>query len=281
MKPKPCLIVALLLLQGVARAHGPDHETILLLTAELGKRPGDPELLLQRGERLRVHGDLAAARLDFQSCLTAVPDSSPARLRLAMVLRDLGESAEALSLLDSIVGNPRTNLTALATRADLLCRTGRHQEAVADYDAILTRTGTPRPDLYLDRARAILAAGTNSETLALAGIDEGLRRLGPVPSLQLFALDLDQARGAWREALTRLDALQAGSTRKERWLYRRGEILRTAGRHAEARREYQRALAAIDALPERLRRTIATGELRTDIEARLAAGTAATEGSNP
>ncbi len=266
------LSVLLLLVGAPGQAHGPDHEVIQALTAELEKRPGDPEILLQRGERLRVHGDLAAARLDFQASLHAAPDSNHARLRLAMVLRDLGESSGSLALLDALLGVQRTNLPALATRADLLGRIGRHQEAVLDYDTLLQRPGITRPDLYLDRARAVLAADTNAAPKALEGIDEGIRRLGPVPSLQLFALDLEERRGATSEALKRLDELLAGSTRKERWWYRRGEILRAAGRPREAQAEYRRALAAIESLPERLQRTMAIGELRQEIDARLAAG---------
>lgn len=274
------ITLLLLLASAPSRAHGPDHEVIQALSAELALRPNDPELLLQRGDRFRVHGDLAAARLDFENCLKAVPDSNHARLRLAMVLRDLGESSESLALLDTLLGVQRTNLPALATRADLLTRIGRHQEAVQDYDALLHRPGIIRPDLYLDRARAILAADTNAAPKALEGIDEGIQRLGPVPSLQLFALDLEEKRGAISEALRRLDLLLAGSTRKERWWYRRGEILRTAGRFKEAQAEYRRALAAIESLPDRLQRTMATGELRREIEARLAANPTAT-GSSP
>lgn len=278
----PYLLVGLLILLAAPsiQAHGPDHDVIQSLTAELVLRPGDPELLLQRGERFRVHGDLPAARLDFQACLQAMPDSNHARLRLAMVLRDLGESSESLALLDTLLGSQRTNLPALATRADLLTRVGRHQEAVLDYDTLLQRPGIIRPDLYLDRARAVLAADTNAAPRALEGIDEGIRRLGPVPSLQLFALDLEERRGATSEALKRLDVILAESTRKERWWFRRGEILRAAGRPREARTEYRRALSAIESLPDRLQRTLATGELRREIEARLAANPTAT-GSSP
>ncbi len=269
----PHLLVGLLLLLAAPsiQAHGPDHEVIQLLTAELEKHPDDPEILLQRGERLRAHGDLAAACLDFQASLRAAPESNHARLRLAMVLRDLGQSSDSLALLDALLGSHRTNLPALATRADLLSRIGRHQEAVLDYDTLLQRPGISRPDLYLDRARAILAADTNAAPKALAGIDEGIRRLGPVTSLQLFALDLEERRGATAEALKRLDVLLAGATRKERWWYRRGEILRAAGRPREAQAEYRRALAAIESLPERLQRTMAISELRRETEARLAA----------
>jgi predicted RNA polymerase sigma factor len=61
---------------------------------------------------------------------------------------------------------------------------------------------------------------------------------------------------------------------------RRGDILRNAQRATEAKEAYRRALKALDALPERLRRTIASEELRRELGARLAGNTPNT-GTSP
>ncbi len=253
-----------------ARAHGPDHEVIVALTAELARNPGDAELLLHRGERYRSHGDLASARLDFQAALSNNPACHPARLRLALVARDQDQLPESLRLLDQTLANQPTNLLARVARADVLIRSGRPGEAIPEYDRILAESPQPRPDLFLSRSRTILAHDTNGWARALDGIEDGIRRLGPVPSLQLHALELEERGGRVDAALARIDSIMEGMDRRERWLARRGDVLLAAGRPREARAEYQRALAALDRLPERLRRTIASEELRRELDAKLA-----------
>lgn len=254
-----------------AQAHGPDDEVILALSADLALHPGDVQLHLNRGERYRSHGDLTNARIDFEAALSNNPSCQPARLRLALVARDQDRLPEALQLLDRTLAAEGTNLLARAVRADVLVRSGRPADAVIEWDQVIAGSHSPRPDLYLSRARTILAADNNEWRRALGGIDEGLRRLGPVPALQRYALELEEGSGETTAAVRRVDAIMEGVERNERWLTRRGDILATAGRLIDARKDYRRALAALDRLPERLRRTIASEELRRELEAKLAA----------
>lgn len=261
-------------------AHGPDHVFILSLTEELTRQPGNADLLLQRGERYRSHGDLASARTDLEAALASNPSLQPARLRLALVARDQDRLDEALTLLDTTLAAESTNLLARATRADVRVRAGRPAEAIPDFDRVLADSSHPRPELFIARARAVLSADTNAFSRALDGINEGIAQLGPVPSLQMLALDIEERSGNIDGALRRLDTLMAGMERKERWLMRRGDILRNAQRATEAKEAYRRALKALDALPERLRRTIASEELRRELGARLAGNTPNT-GTSP
>jgi tetratricopeptide (TPR) repeat protein len=159
-------------------------------------------------------------------------------------------------------------------------RAGRPAEAIPDFDRVLADSSHPRPELFIARARAVLSADTNAFSRALDGINEGIAQLGPVPSLQMLALDIEERSGNIDGALRRLDAVMAGMERKERWLMRRGDILRNAQRATEAKEAYRRALKALDALPERLRRTIASEELRRELGARLAGNTPNT-GTSP
>ena len=112
---------------------------------------------------------------------------------------------------------------------------------------------------------------------ALRGLDEGLRRLGPLTTLQLFAIDFELANNRYEAALARLETITAQSPRKEPWLARRGEILEQAGRAAQARLAYEQALAAIESLPARHRTTEATAKLEAQIRAALARGNALVE----
>jgi len=262
-------------LRATLLAHGPDHEVVSRLTEELRKDPANVRLLLDRGERLRSHGDLEAARTDFVEALRIDPGFQPARVRLALVERSSGRTNEALALLDETIRREPDHLLALSARADLRVRSGTPAAALADYDEVIRRSKPARPELYLARARAQLAASTNAAPAALAGLEEGIRAIGPSPALESMALDLERRCGDTRAALRRIDALAAMSDRKERWLAERGDVLSEAGRQAEAVASYRAAIAAIDRLPERQRRTIATGELRSELEAKTNPGNAA------
>jgi predicted negative regulator of RcsB-dependent stress response len=98
----------------------------------------------------------------------------------------------------------------------------------------------------------------------LIGLDEGIKRLGPLVTLQLTAIDLELRRRNYNAALARLDEITSQSDRKETWLVRRGEILKLAGRQEEARAAFNAALVAIESLPPQRRqsRAVTTLQLR-------------------
>ena len=100
-------------------------------------------------------------------------------------------------------------------------------------DAALEATARPTPELYLQAAGALEAAGRSAE--AAVRLDAGLVRLGPAVSLELAAIDLDVRRGAVDSALARIDAAAGRSRRPERWIARRTQVLESAGRCEEAR----------------------------------------------
>lgn len=274
-------VLAALLAGGRAGAHGNDFEMIFSLTQELAKRPGDAGLLLERAEVWRAHGELDVARQDLEAALAAQPRFQPARVRLAMVARDQGRLEEALTLLDTAALAEPGQPFIRSVRSGVYLRLGRPAAAVSDLDAILSSDVEPAPELYLDRARAQLAMAKPDTNAVVRGLDQGIDRMGPVPSLHLMALDLEEQSGQVEAALLRIERLTKESARKERWLERRGDVLMKAGRAAEAAKAWEEALAAIDALPERQRRTVATTEQRASIEAKLAVAKANGKTSSP
>ena len=244
---------------------------IVAITLEIAKNPKEPGLLLERAEVYRAHGDLATARRDIQAALDIKPDFHPARVRLALVARDEGQLEESLRLLGLVVEAQPNQPFARSVRSDVLRRLNRHAEAVADLDAILANPDVePIPQLYLDKARSQLAMPSPETNAVIAGIDKGLGRLGPVPSMLMLALELEEQSGRLDDALRRMDALIKDAPRKEFWLDRRGDILLRAGRKGDALKTFGEAISRIDALPERQRLTVATTELRASIEAKLA-----------
>ena len=118
----------------------------------------------------------------------------------------------------------------------------------------------PRPELFLERA-----ALHGSPREAIRSLDAAIARIGPVHTLQLRALQLEESAGLIDSALVRLEAIADHSERKETWLKRRGDLLVRAGRGREALHSYTEALAAIAALPAWLRESPDTLQLVAEL----------------
>jgi predicted negative regulator of RcsB-dependent stress response len=150
--------------------------------------------------------------------------------------------------------------------------------AAEDYSRAIAYSSQPSPELYLERAQALTAEGGTYLDTALKGLEQGIQKLGPLVTLQLYAIDVELKRKQFDAALKRLDKVAAQSPRKETWLARRGEILQQAGRGEEAREAYRAALKAMDTLPPSRRQVPAMIELEKRL--RLAIDPQAGSGSS-
>src|SRR5262249_15960146 len=141
-------------------------------------------------------------------------------------------------------------------------------DAVKDYAVAVEAVTTAEPDFYLEQRDAQSAAGVSWQP-QLASLELGLRRLGPVPSLEDAALDIELRAKAWDGALGRLERQASGAARQERWHYRRGLILAQAGRKEQAIAAFRASMDAIDKLPPALRNHRATLSLAEEVPREL------------
>ena len=257
------------------------HEEIEVQVAEITRRlSGEPEnatLLLRRGELHRLHRDWSAALADYGRAIELDPDLRIVHLSTGRLFLDADLPGPALAALDRFIAAVPGHGEAHILRARAFLRFDRKLDAAAELtrgiDLEWSRPGSrrPRPDDYMDRARALASVGGEHVDAALRGLDDGARKLGGAISLQLLALDIEVSHRRWDAALERLSAIEALSPRKEKWLARRGEVLLEAGRPREAREALESALEAIAALPDHCRGTRAMSELGARIREVLAA----------
>lgn len=263
-------------LGGTASYGHPDIELqILHTTREIALEPRTGRLYLKRGELHRIHQDWELAESDFRRAAEVGPDLPEAEFHLARVLLDTGRAQEALSGVGRFLERRPGHVAGLVLRARTRAVLGRAEEAVADWNLAIAGAfeggGAPTPAYYLERAALLESLGRT--TTAIAGLEDGLERLGRPITLELRALELETAAGRWEPALARIDRMAGASPRKETWLARRGEILERAGRLPEARRAYHEAQSALERLPAgrrssramlRLRESLAEGLARID-----------------
>lgn len=253
-----------------ACAHGALHQQLIDVSALLAEHPDDFDLLLRRGELQRLHGSWSESRADFEKAQKLRPDELEPVFRLGRLELDAENPTAAAHWLEATLEKKPHHIEAALLMARAQVKLGRPSAAVESFSTAIHWSRQPRPEWFLERSKAILAAGKDPkdrEALkrATASLDEGLELIGPVPTLQLAAIELDLLAGFVDVALKRLDTVREASERKETWWFRRGLILEEAGRPKEALQAFDSTLAALGALPDRLQRTLAMVELRKDL----------------
>ena len=171
--------------------------------------------------------------------------------------------------LDRFLLKHPNHIEALVTRARTLTKLDRRLEAAQDYSRAINISAEGRPELYIERAQSLAGEGGHYAKEALQGLDEGIRKLGPLVTLQLPAIDIELQEKNYDAALARLETVAAKSPRKETWLTRKGEILQQAQRIDEARAAFKAALDAMQSLPASRRNVPAMIDLEKHLREQL------------
>ena len=251
-------------------AHDPIRAQIEAVTAEIRKNPAHARLYLKRGQLHRIHKAWEAGLADLDRAARLEPSLDVVSVARGRLLYDAGRLEPAEAALNRFLRKHPDAGDARLTLARVRARLGRHAQAAQDFTRAIDQLDEPRPDHYLERARALAALGDDAVDSALRGLDDGIKRLGLLVTLQAYAIKLNLRVRDHDAALQRLETISARSRRKERWLAYRGDILLAAGRKADARGAYEQALAAIRILPPRHRMTKIVRELDDHIRAALA-----------
>lgn len=260
-----------MLASAVVCAHPGIDEQIADVTLRMRKTPNDPSLFIKRGELHRIHQDWELAARDFNSAKRIEPQRAITDFHIARLWLERGKPKKALRHVDRYLQRTPDGLAGHIVRGRALETLGRHRSAADAYtraiDGIVE--GHPRPDDYLERARALQAAGHGYRDEAIRGLDEGIVRLGSPITLLRLAIELELEAGRIDAALARLDLIADGAARKERWLTERADILVGANRTAEALDAYRAAMTAVESLPQQRRNNNATLRLEQRIREAL------------
>jgi tetratricopeptide (TPR) repeat protein len=228
-------------------AHG-THSTILARVDEhLAAQPLSGDLWYQRGVLEFEHEDWAAAALDFENAQRHAPGKFPVLWWQGRILDQQGNFQDAKSALDRFLAETPGHWGGLASRARIEARLGMHREALDDFRAALAAHPEAGPDLVDEVAQALARNGAVDEAVRV--LEVGIKRLGPIPSLQLKVIEVEVAARRFDSALSRLDAMQRSAPRPEPWMEKRASILAQAGRHGESRAAWQALVNHLESLP--------------------------------
>jgi tetratricopeptide (TPR) repeat protein len=265
--PVAGVLLALSLTSASLFAHPSGQELLEVLDEELAEAPNDPSLYLERGLLWLDLGQPERARRDIDRAAALEPGLAAVDLARARWELAVGSPRRAEEALGRCLDRHPDHVTCLLLRAEAKEREGDPEGAAAAYRRAIAVLPQPGPDLYGARARLLVAASRPDEALEV--LDEGVQRLGPVPSLLAEAVDLAEATGKRQVALERVGELLDAGADPATWEARRGAILAGAGRTSEARRAYLRALAALERRPAGRRSTRALMDLEEGIRSAL------------
>ncbi len=252
------------------QAHGDIHERIAALNQQIAASGEDPVLYLKRGELHRVHRDWEAALADYLRAAGLAPELTEVHYCLGRMWLEAGHPELAQPALDRFLAVRPSHADALLTRSRVLARLGKPLAAVEDLTQAIEQLDAPAPEYYLERARLLVAKGSQYVEEGLGGVEEGIVRLGPLVTLLAFAVEVEVKRGRYDGALGWFDALPEGIKCRPLWIARRGDILLLADRPTEAKRSYATALSAIEELPMHRRAARSTAHLQAHLRHLLA-----------
>jgi len=265
--PRSYLLLACLALglgaPAPAEAHGDIHEQIAALTKRIARDPKNATLYLRRGELHRVHREWNAALADYRRARVFDPNLAAVDLCRGRMLLEADRPKPARHSLERFVKRHPEHAEGRVTLARVLVRLGRRLSAAENFTRAIALSTEPKPEYFMERAQALAAQGSAHLEEALAGLDEGIEKLGSLVTLQLLAIELELRGKRTDAALARLEKIAPQTERRESWLARRGEILEQAGRHREAREAFAAALSALESLPPQRRQNKAMRELET------------------
>ena len=244
------------------------------ITERINAEPDNAELYWLRGDVNRIYQHWDRALADFEAARRIDPELYKTDLGIGRSYYDQARYREAITHLNRFLAREPGNIRGLLVRARAWHQLGQYQRAAGDYTVAIEQFQPPQkptPVFYLERARALEAAGGRYIDDAVQGLEEGLRVLGPIITLELYAVELQTKRGRYDAALQRMDRVIKRSARKEEYLVRRSEVLMQAGRSDEARQDLQSAQDALDKVPGSRRNTRAVKKIRTRIHRDLGA----------
>jgi tetratricopeptide (TPR) repeat protein len=199
-----------------ASAHADIVERIMALDREIRVGPPSAALYFKRGELHRLHRDWPAALTDYEQAARLEPWNPAVSYHRGRMWFEAGQPEWARPALDRFIAARPEHADARLARSRVLAVLGERLAAVNDLHWAIALLNPPTPEVYLERARILEAEGEAYIDRALAGLDEGIARLGPLVTLIQYAIELERSQGRYPSALARLDGLPENITSQPR-----------------------------------------------------------------
>ncbi|HYE37533.1 tetratricopeptide repeat protein [Methylocaldum sp.] len=270
MRKQALLFTVLLGYANVSLAHGNVHERIHQLDHEIAHHPKDVTRLIKRGQLLLDEGHADDALDDFVKARKLAPKRIEVLYHLAraqLLLNQQNAALESAGKFLRQVTNDAARVRGHVLTGDILSASGKPFDAGEAYLRAISVSQELEPDHVLYAANAFHTAGNTDKAIAV--LNDGIARLGPLHALNERALTLEMEQKQYDSALRRVDQMLATRQRVPFLLYEKGKILKAQARTDESRQTFTAALKEIDGLPESRRHTHVFENLRSSVLAEM------------
>lgn len=240
-------VILLPVLSLQAHAHGTHSSLMTKIDAQLAESPADGGLWYQRAVLEFEHEDFPAAAEDFSKAEKFAPGEYAVLWWQGRIFDATGKTKEAKAAMDLYLAKTPDHWGALASRARVWMKLGAAEQALADFRASLSNCPDVQPDLVQEVAQAFASHGRVGEAVGI--LENGLKRIGQVPSLQLKLLEIEVQAGRYDSALSRIGGFQNAAARQEPWMEKRAIILAQAGKTAESQVAWRALIRHLKFLP--------------------------------
>ena len=244
------LAAILLLLIGAvtgAHAHGDIELQIEMMDQEIEANISKGSLYLKRAELQRRHLSWELAVADYSRAEKHGISAQELNFFRGRMYLEAEQYESAISYLDASLKAQPNHVPALIERAKIPIRP--ISNSIQDLDKAIDLSSAPTPDLFLNRAKLVLAADPEQFQDAISGLQEGIIQIGPVVSLIEFAVDQCALRLQWELAMQIIEYLPPILKQSPKWLLKKGLIHWELRNYKVATDLYSAALAKIEELP--------------------------------
>lgn len=268
---KLSLLFSLLCLPIWLSAHGSIHEKIAHISKKIQKNPNKPELYLKRSTYYRIDQDFDLAYKDLLHVQMNHPEVELVDFHLANLFSEFKFPQTALLYINRFLEKKPENTDALIIRASIFIQLKKEEAAVRDFTKAIHLQIKPKPDYYVEIARAVIRGDSANFGEAVRWLEEGETVFGFNIVLSTEKIDILEGGRQFDAAILQINQVISQLPRHEKWLFRKAGLLEKAERPAEAYENYQKAEKAIQQLPKSRRASRAVMEMEGKIAIRLIA----------
>ncbi len=221
-------------------AHPSHHHQVERLSLNISQQPASQALYIERGIAYSSGGEFESALEDFKQAET-LGDPIKVAFDLGVLFYRMEQFDRAINYFNRCLENNDQHVQALEYRARVLRDAGNSEAAISDFLTLFSLHPQPNPGHYISAAQLMVVSQQYSVDAALMLLDQGQARLGLIPQLQHYAIELELNRGNIQQAITRHQTLQPSMGNSPEWTTAMGEYLRTAGRERQAQDYFQTA----------------------------------------
>ena len=255
----------LLLCANLVSAHADFSSKLDMLNHKIEHNSKDQRLYILRGRTYSDKSKYALAMVDFRKA-EKLGDPVNVAFALGVLHYRANEFPRARRYFDAYLKAFPNHPASVEYRARLLRDAGDYRASLADFERYFELRKNPDPGYYISAAQMLLALPDKGLPAAIDILDQGIEKLGLNPQLQYFAVELEQRRKNYDQAIARMQTMKSMLGESPKWKTDLGKIEQLAGKQSAAQALFSEAKAQLLTL----RKTPARIALLAELELLLA-----------